>query len=115
MENDVRTIPVTKENIWFLQKQFNVFNFLDFFPEDSIGAASENENKNLPYQVHYLIIKTDAGFSFETDIPKGKFIIRQSAKSRNGTGKWMIDREIKPGDTICLKRTGEYEYYLYKQ
>jgi hypothetical protein len=112
---DVRKIPVTSENVWFLQKQISLFDILDFFPEDSIGAPVLADNDSLPYTVSFLEIETDADFSFTTDIPRDKMVFRQSAKGRNGTGKWAIARDLQPGDTICIEKRGDYQYYLYKE
>ena len=112
---EVREIPVTEENVWFLHKQISVFDILDFFPEHSIGASSERDNGSLPYEVQYLTIDTDAGFSFTTDIPRDKMIFRQSAKTRNGTGKWAKERDLQVGDVVCIERIDTYHYSLYKK
>lgn len=115
MSEDIKKIPVTKENHWFLQKNLSVFEILDFFPPDSLGGKTTADSQKLPYAVRMLTIKTDAGFSFQTDIIRGKFYFRQSARSRPGTGKWMIDRNVQPGDIICIRKISDYEYTLYKE
>ena len=112
---DVRRIPVTADNVWFLRKQINLFDILDFFPEDALGAPVEADNGTLPSPVRYLTIDTDAGFSFETDIPRDKFIFRQQARTRPGTGKWAEDRDLRPGDTVCIEKLGDHHFYLYKE
>ena len=112
---EVREIPVTDENVWFLRKQINLFDILDFFPEDSLGAPAERDNASLSYTVKYLTIDTDAGFSFTTDIPRDKMIFRQSAKTRKGTGKWAEERDLQAGDVVCIERKDTYHYALYKK
>ena len=112
---EIREIPVTEENVWFLHKQISLFDILDFFPEDSIGAPSQRDNATLSYEVKYLTIDTDAGFSFTTDIPRDKMIFRQSAKTRNGTGKWAEARDLQAGDVVCIERIDTYHYSLSKK
>ncbi|MGQ9805083.1 MAG: hypothetical protein ACUVRP_03280 [Chlorobiales bacterium] len=106
MEN-VITFPIkSQEDVWFYEKQINLFDVLDFFPSDAIETA-QGEGKK-------ILIETDLGWSFETDIEKGKFCFRNKSKSRNGTGKWVVDSGLKAGDTICIKKLGDYHYKLFK-
>jgi hypothetical protein len=93
---DIRKIPIkSQEEVWFYEKQLNLFDILDFFPTDAIETAHGEGKK--------LLIETDLGWSFETDIEKGKFCFRKKSKSMNGTGKWVIESGLKAGDTICIE------------
>jgi hypothetical protein len=104
---DIRKIPVeSQEEVWFFEKQINLFDILDFFPPDAIETANGEGKK--------LLIETDLGWSFETDIEKGKFCFRKKSKSMNGTGKWVIESGLKAGDTICIEKLGDYHYKLFK-
>jgi hypothetical protein len=78
MSNPLKTFEVkTEEEVWFYEKQINLFDVLEFFPFDAIGTA-EKEGK-------LLKIETDLGWSFETDIEKGKFCFRKKSKSQSIT------------------------------
>lgn len=96
------------EEVWFFEKQINLFDILEFFPPDAIGTKDGTPGK-------MLRIKTDLGWSFETDIEYGKFCFRKKAKSMLGTGKWVLESGLKAGDYICLEKLGEYHYKLYKE
>ncbi|MCS7212334.1 MAG: hypothetical protein NZ844_11995 [Chloroherpetonaceae bacterium] len=105
----MRRIPVrTQEELWFFEKQINLFDILEFFPFDAIGKKDGTPGKT-------LIIETDLGWSFETDIEHGKFCFRKKSKSMPGTGKWVVESGLKVGDIICLEKLGEYHYKLYKE
>jgi hypothetical protein len=105
--SDVKKIPVkSQDEVWFYEKQINLFDFLEFFPLDSIGTAEKEGN--------LLTIETDLGWSFQTDIERGKFCFRKKSKSMNGTGKWVVESHLKAGDTICIEKLDAYRYKLYK-
>lgn len=104
---EIRTLPVkSQEDVWFYEKQINLFDILDFFPPDAIENA-QGEGKK-------LLIETDLGWSFETDIEKGKFCFRKKSKSMPGTGKWVVESGLKPGDLIGIEKLGDYRYKLFK-
>lgn len=105
--SDIKRFPVkSKEDVWFYEKQINLFDILDFFPFDSIESAHGEGKK--------LLIETDLGWSFETDIERGKFCFRKKSKSMNGTGKWVAESGLKPGETICIEKLADYHYKLFK-
>lgn len=112
-ETDIRTITVTEKNVWFLERSIPLFEFLDFFPEDSIGPPTFGKDKKWDRPVKKLTIDTDQGWSFKTDIPTDQKIFRNSARSR-GSGKWVKQADLSPGDKIVIERLGEYEYKLLK-
>lgn len=105
---EVKRIPVkSKEELWFLEKQINLFDILEFFPPDAIESEAGHGKP--------LLIETDRGWSFETDIEKGKFAFRKKSKSMPGTGKWVAESELRPGDLICIEKLGAYHYRLFKE
>lgn len=106
---EVRKIPVkSQDDIWFFEKQINLFDILDFFPLDAIQKKDGAAGKMLK-------IETDLGWSFETDIEYGKFCFHKKSKSMNGTGKWVVESGLKAGDFICIEKIGEYHYKLFKE
>lgn len=105
---EIRRIPVKSEDdVWFLEKQLNLFDILDFFPADAVESEKGHGKP--------LFIETDQGWSFESDIEKGKFAFRKKSKSMPGTGKWVIESELRPGDIICIEKLGDYHYRLFKE
>ncbi len=107
---EVRKIPVTKDNLWFLQRQISIFDILEFFPMDAIGGPGEKPDP----KARLLTIRTDAGFTIQTDIRRDRLILRNRSKA-DGTGRWMMERQVKEGDYICFEKLGDYEYYMYKE
>lgn len=104
---NIHHIPVkSDEDVWFLEKQINVFDFLDFFPRSSL--AKENKKGEL------LHFETDLGWSFDTDIESKSFALRQKSKTRPGTGKWVRESDLKPGDKVNIEKLDDYRYRLYK-
>jgi hypothetical protein len=105
---EVKKIPVkSQEEIWFFEKQINLFDVLDFFPSDAIETKDGLHGKS-------LLIETDLGWSFETDIERGKFCFRKKSKSMNGTGKWVSESGLLAGDHICIEKLNDYHYRLFK-
>ncbi|MDX2128298.1 MAG: hypothetical protein SFU91_04610 [Chloroherpetonaceae bacterium] len=104
---EIKTFSVkSQDDLWFYEKQINLFDILEFFPFDAIGNG-EKEGK-------LIKIETDLGWSFETDIERGKFCFRKKSKSQPGTGKWVVESGLKAGDQIALEKLGEYHFRLYK-
>lgn len=106
---DTRKLSVrTADDVWFFEKQLSLFDILDFFPPDSI--ESQDGKLGVP-----LTIETDLGWSFDTDIERGKYCFRKKAKSMPGTGKWVAESGLKAGDRICLEKLGNRSYRLSKE
>lgn len=98
------------EDVWFWERRFNVFDFLELFPMTAV-TPSVPEGAPPPRAETQLTVTTDAGFSFSTDIIRGGFYWRNQSR---GTRKWMADRGISAGDTIVIERTGDNTYSLRK-
>jgi len=99
-ETTARILLETQEDIWFWERRFNVFDFLEFFPAESITEPVPEANVPPPASLQ-LTFETDAGFSFQTDIIRGGFYLRNQTQ---GTRKWMAAVKPKPGDTIEITR-----------
>ncbi|MBC8043525.1 MAG: hypothetical protein IAF08_08770 [Rhizobacter sp.] len=107
--NEVRKFEVkSQEDVWFYEKQLNLFDVLDFFPPDAIESKTGEHGKP-------LTIETDLGWSFDTDIERGKFCFRKKSKSSDGTGKWVQASGLKAGDRIVIEKTGDRTYRLSKE
>lgn len=106
----VRIRLETQEGIWFWERRFNVFDFLEFFPPESITESVPESHVPPPADVQ-LEFETDQGFSFRTDIIRGGFYLRNQTR---GTRKWMALARPKPGDTIQITRTGSANFTLGK-
>lgn len=99
------------EDVWFWQRRFNVFDFMEIFPATAIAPAVA-EGQTPPVASTPLTFDTDADFQFESDIVRGGFYLRNQS---HGTRKWMTARKVSAGDTIVIERTGETTYRLSKQ
>ena len=108
--DSVRILMETQEDVWFWERRFNVFDFLELFPFEAITEPVPDTHVPAP-AVSQLTIETDAGFSFDTDIIRGGFYWRNQTQ---GTRKWMVESAVKPGDAIEITRTGTTTFRLNK-
>jgi hypothetical protein len=105
-------IEITRQNLFFMQRQFSVADHIDFFPYDVIGAMNPADNVNLSYKVKTINIETDAGFSIETDIVDKRFVLRNRSYTK-GTTRYMTEKNVKPGDVIVIEKLDAYNYRMY--
>jgi hypothetical protein len=98
------------EDVWFWERRFNVFDFLELFPEGAITEPVPDTHVPPPAPTQ-LTVETDAGFSFQTDIVRGGFYLRNQTQ---GTRRWMAARQLRAGDTIEIRRIDETHYRLSK-
>lgn len=106
----VRIHLETPEDVWFWQRRFHVFDFLELFPAGAISATA-SEGENPPPAAILLTFDTDAGFSFASDIVRGGFYLRNQSQ---GTRKWMAARNVAAGDAILITRVDERHFQLSK-
>ena len=106
----VRILLESAEDVWFWERRFNVFDFLELFPPDAVSSPAP-EGQNSSAAAVTLTFDTDTGFSFETDIVRGGFYLRNQSQ---GTRKWMATQEVTVGDTIELSRIDDTHYHLRK-
>lgn len=109
---DTIEIEITRQNLFFMQRQFSVADYIDFFPYDVIGAMNPADNVNLSYKVKTINIETDAGFSIETDIVDKRFVLRNRSYTK-GTTRYMTEKNVKPGDVIVIEKLDAYNYRMY--
>jgi len=111
--NPIRRISIrTPEDLWtFTQRNVPLWDVLDFFPPDSVGPRGPGDAPR-PYEVRPLVIETDLGFSFETDIQYGSWVFRPRSPRQPGMMRWCRERGLEVGDAIVFERTGERAYAL---
>jgi hypothetical protein len=109
-ENHIRIHLESPEDVWFWERRFNVFDFLELFPESAITEPVPDTHVPPPAATQ-LSFETDAGFVFTTDIVRGGFYLRNQTQ---GTRKWMAARQVQAGDTIEIRRVDETHYRLSK-
>lgn len=104
----VQILLESQEDIWFWERRFNVFDFLELFPPGAITEAVPETHVPAPAPVQ-LTFETDAGFSFQTDIVRGGFYLRNQTQ---GTRKWIAASSLKPGDSIEIMRVDPTSFRL---
>jgi hypothetical protein len=110
---ETRRIPVTKPDLWtFTQRNVPLWDLLDFFPADAIGPRGPKDPPPA-YEVKPIVIETDLGFSFETDIQYGTWVMRPQAPTRPGMMKWCRERGLAEGDALVFERLGGRRYRLW--
>lgn len=111
--NPTRRVAVrTPEDLWtFTQRNVPLWDVLDFFPGDSIGPRGPGDAPR-PYTVQPIVIDTDLGFSFETDIQYGSWVFRPRSPKQPGMMRWCRERGLEVGDAIVFERTAERRYAL---
>jgi hypothetical protein len=105
-----RILLETQEDIWFWERRFNVFDFLELFPAEAITETVPDTHVPPPAE-QQLMFETDAGFAFETDIVRGGFYLRNQTQ---GTRKWMAVAQLRPGDSIEITRLKSTRFSLRK-
>ncbi|MBU0508652.1 hypothetical protein KKH27_07445 [bacterium] len=95
------SVEATADNLWFLERYLNVFDFADLFPAD---ALSSEGRRGVP-----VTLKTDLGFEIVSDIDGSKMQLRNRSKHR-GWERWTREHGLRVGDRIILQRVGEREY-----
>lgn len=104
----VRIRLESPEDVWFWERRFNVFDFLELFPLEAITEPVPEAHVPPPAEAQ-LTFETDAGFSFQTDIVRGGYYLRNQTQ---GTRRWMAAAKPQPGDDIQIERRGPLQYYL---
>ena len=115
-DRDSARIPVTTtEDVWtFTQRNVPLWDILEFFPSDAIGPRGPADPPR-PYEVKPIVIDTDLGWSFETDIQYGTWVFRPRSPKGPGMMKWCRERGLEPGDALVFERAGERRYTLRRE
>ncbi|MFN3821670.1 MAG: hypothetical protein ACK4OO_04995 [bacterium] len=111
---NIRKLPVTERNLWFLERSIPLYDILDFFPPDALGPPNFGKKLASNRRGTPLTIETDLGWSFTTDIASDQKIFRNSSRQR-GTGRWVKEAQLKPGDYIVIEKLSPYHYRLSKE
>lgn len=102
----------SQADVWtFTQRNVSLWDILDFFPSDAIGPRGPGDAAR-PYEVKPVVIETDLGFSFETDIQYGTWMFRPRSPRQPGMMRWCRERGIEEGDALVFEKTGERAYRL---
>ena len=113
---DSARIPVgSPEDVWtFTQRNVPLWDILEFFPKDSIGPRGPADLPR-PYEVKPIVIETDLGWSFETDIQYGTWVFRPRSPKLPGMMKWCRERGLEPGDALVFESAGERRFTLRRE
>ena len=57
-----------------------------------------------------ITIETDLGFSFESDIQYGAWILRPRSPKQPGMMRWCKERGLAVGDSIVFESLGERRF-----
>lgn len=96
-------IEITAQNLWFLERYLNVFDFADLFPMD---ALADEGQRGVPITFH-----TDRGFQIVSDIDRPKMQLRNRSK-HHGWTRWTTEVGLQPGDRLVIEKVGDREYSL---
>ena len=104
-------IPIrSKEDLWtFTERNVSLWDVLDFFPADAVGPRGPSDAPR-PYEVQPVMIESDLGFSFETDIQYGTWMFRPRSPKQPGMMKWCRERGLEVGDAIVFEKLEERRY-----
>lgn len=110
---EVRRIPVRSQaDVWtFTQRNVSLWDILDFFPSDAVGPRGPGDEPR-PYEVKPVVIETDLGFAFETDIQYGTWMFRPRSPKHPGMMRWCRERGIEEGDALVFERVEPRRYRL---
>mgnify|MGYP003334820508 CR=1 FL=1 len=102
---DTARIPVRNaEDVWtFTQRNVPLWDILEFFPPDALGPRGPKDPPR-PYEVRPIVIETDLGWSFETDLQYGTWVFRPRSPQQPGMMRWCRERGLEPGDTLVFER-----------
>lgn len=101
-----------REDVWtFTRRNVSLWDILDFFPPDAVGPRGPGDAPR-PYEVRPVVVETDLGWSFETDIQFGSWVFRPRPPSRPGMMRWCRERGLGEGDALVFERMGERHYRL---
>jgi len=110
--SEVRRIPVREEDVWtFTERNVSLWDILDLFPPDAVGPRGPADAPR-PYQVKPIVIETDLGWSFETDIQFGSWVFRPRSPKQPGMMRWCRERGLEEGDSLVFEKLGPRRYRL---
>lgn len=109
---EARRIVVRKEDVWtFTERNLSLWDILDLFPADAVGPRGPADAPR-PYPVKPIVIETDLGWSFESDIQFGTWVFRPRSPRQPGMMKWCRERGLATGDALVFEWLGGRAYRL---
>lgn len=109
---EARRIVVRKEDVWtFTERNLSLWDILDLFPADAVGPRGPADAPR-PYPVKPIVIETDLGWSFESDIQFGTWVFRPRSPRQPGMMKWCRECGLAEGDALVFEWLGERSYRL---
>lgn len=110
--SETRRIPVRAEDVWtFTERNVPLWDVLELFPRDAIGPRGPKDPPPA-HEVKPIVIETDLGWSFETDIQYGTWVFRPRPPRQPGMMKWCRERGLEAGDTIVFEKLADRRYAL---
>ena len=107
-----RRIPVRAADVWtFTERNVPLWDILELFPPDAIGPRGPKDPPR-PYEVKPIVIETDLGWSFETDIQFGTWVFRPRSPAKAGLMRWCRERGISEGDALVFEKVEERRFRL---
>lgn len=84
----------------------NIVPFVDFFPDDTVGASNKSEGEGRHIRLHV----SGSSEIIETDIAERMFI-----RKRGWVSDLIKKYDLKPGDQIVFERLSAYEYRVHPE
>lgn len=103
------SIKITdQQKLWFLLKNISVFDCIEMFHRQSIVKISEITDSPETYRKN--VFETDLGWTFESFIEAGKFIISERSASRPGTTLYLTESGASVGDILHITKTDDFKF-----
>lgn len=107
-----RTIQIViNKQTWIDRKKFEIpSTYIDFFPEDSLGARGQADqakfpSKGTPVEFNYGLLKSTCDIATRKS---GTMRPRDNSAMR----KFLEANRFGLGDVICITQTAERSYYV---
>jgi hypothetical protein len=110
-ESSIYSIKITdQQKLWFLLKNISVFDCIEWFNSQSIVKTAELNAESA--DLRKITFETDLGWSFDSFIEAGKFIISERSVSRPGTTKYLTDAGASVGDILHIRKVNDFTFTL---
>jgi len=112
----IARIPVrSAEDVWtFTQRNVPLWDILEFFPRDAVGPRVPGDTTS-PHAGRPIVVETDLGWSFESDIQYGAWVFRPRSPRKPGLMRWCRERGLEPGDTIVFEALDERRFAVRRE
>jgi hypothetical protein len=114
-EGEARIVLESAEDVWTAtQRNLPLWDILEFFPRESVGPRGPADAPR-PYPVQPVVVDTDLGWAFESDIQYGAWVFRPRAPRLPGMMRYCRERDLAPGDVLVFHRTDEGRIALRRE